>query len=529
MKLYFSPKRLLLIVLSAALSMSLLTVPSKANEYSCLNSVERIESDPLWIPSQDRDLKFTVTWAFRDPENCIVGVNPTSLGQGKFSWSDPGNIDRFEFSAVWNLYRESEITYITAEGIIPEQLLLQYKNDGRYELFSQTYQPLKVQGSYVAKSGTKEIRDTISGSYGLPQLWGVYLSKKQGGNRLGCKPFTPDRNLDVLNSRLSLKIVQSGLKPVVKIAVQDDFDCIFLVHTGPLTAVSNPDSWETAKSVPPDKLDDYFAGTIYPKTHLAQYAFWQKTASAYWNSLVSNSKQVLQVGIGDFTDHPQSSFPTNFINKATYFNDIDWTPIKSSALTKVLEHTDEVTRIGSTFEITTTIESADISQYSLDEIVTFYVGYYWWYRKASQGFLGGWTVTTSGNRVTATYSKGGAVPGGAYMAYTTRAIKVPLRDLLSTQSVSTDTKVIETKDDSYYQAIAAAEIAKFEEELRVRQEAEAKAAVDKAAAELKAKQDKEAEASAAKKKTTITCTRGKLLKKVTAIKPKCPTGYRLKK
>ena len=35
--------------------------------------------------------------------------------------------------------------------------------------------------------------------------------------------------------------------------------------------------------------------------------------------------------------------------------------------------------------------------------------------------------------------------------------------------------------------------------------------------------------AAASKKTTITCFKGKLTKKVTAVKPKCPTGYNLKK
>jgi hypothetical protein len=62
-------------------------------------------------------------------------------------------------------------------------------------------------------------------------------------------------------------------------------------------------------------------------------------------------------------------------------------------------------------------------------------------------------------------------------------------------------------------------------ELKAKQEAEAKA---KAAAELKSKQDAEAKA-AALKKTTITCVKGKLTKKVTAVKPKCPSGYKLKK
>jgi hypothetical protein len=49
-----------------------------------------------------------------------------------------------------------------------------------------------------------------------------------------------------------------------------------------------------------------------------------------------------------------------------------------------------------------------------------------------------------------------------------------------------------------------------------------------AAAELKAKQEAEAKAAAAKK-TTITCVKGKLTKKVTAVKPVCPTGYKVKK
>ena len=49
--------------------------------------------------------------------------------------------------------------------------------------------------------------------------------------------------------------------------------------------------------------------------------------------------------------------------------------------------------------------------------------------------------------------------------------------------------------------------------------------------ELKAKQDAEAKAiadakAAANKKTTITCVKGKLTKKVTAVKPVCPKGYK---
>jgi hypothetical protein len=79
--------------------------------------------------------------------------------------------------------------------------------------------------------------------------------------------------------------------------------------------------------------------------------------------------------------------------------------------------------------------------------------------------------------------------------------------------------------------------AKAAAELKAKQEADAKAAAElkvkleaeaMAAAELKAKQEADAKA-AALKKTTITCVKGKLTKKVTAVKPKCPSGYKLKK
>jgi hypothetical protein len=73
-------------------------------------------------------------------------------------------------------------------------------------------------------------------------------------------------------------------------------------------------------------------------------------------------------------------------------------------------------------------------------------------------------------------------------------------------------------------AEAEAEVkAKAEEEA----EAEAKA---KAEAEAKAKAEEEAgaEAKVAKKKSTITCTKGKKVKKVKAVKPKCPKGYKKK-
>ena len=109
-------------------------------------------------------------------------------------------------------------------------------------------------------------------------------------------------------------------------------------------------------------------------------------------------------------------------------------------------------------------------------------------------------------------------------------------DLLRTYAAGEEAKAkaaAELKAKQEAEAKAAAELkakqeaeAKAAAELKAKQEAEAKAA-----AELKAKQEAEAAALAAaakSKKTTITCVKGKLTKKVTAVKPKCPAGYKRK-
>jgi hypothetical protein len=107
-----------------------------------------------------------------------------------------------------------------------------------------------------------------------------------------------------------------------------------------------------------------------------------------------------------------------------------------------------------------------------------------------------------------------------------------LRDLLKTA----ETIVEEDKKREF----AAAEVVRLAAELKAKQEAEAKA---KAAADLKAEQEAEARVAADKlaadklaaaklvsiKKTTITCIKGKVTKKVTAVKPVCPKGYKVKK
>ena len=77
--------------------------------------------------------------------------------------------------------------------------------------------------------------------------------------------------------------------------------------------------------------------------------------------------------------------------------------------------------------------------------------------------------------------------------------------------------------------LVKAEEVRFTAEFKVKQEAEAKATELKAKQEAEAKAKSEAEAKAAlSKKITITCVKGKTIKKVTGVKPFCPKGYKKK-
>jgi hypothetical protein len=113
-------------------------------------------------------------------------------------------------------------------------------------------------------------------------------------------------------------------------------------------------------------------------------------------------------------------------------------------------------------------------------------------------------------------------------------------DKVAADKLAADLKVAAAKAAAELKAAAE----KIAAELKAKQEGEAKALADKTAAD-KAAAEKlladakvtaakilaaaKAKAAAATKKTTITCVKGKLTKKVTAVKPVCPKGYTKKK
>jgi len=113
--------------------------------------------------------------------------------------------------------------------------------------------------------------------------------------------------------------------------------------------------------------------------------------------------------------------------------------------------------------------------------------------------------------------------GGTAIAYKTNLIK-------DAESYLVKVKIEEAKQEADAKAAAdkaAADKAAANKAAADKAAAD-KAAADKAAADKAAADKAAADKATSVKKTTITCVKGKLIKKVTAVKPKCPAGYKKK-
>jgi hypothetical protein len=453
LSLFSTFKKLLVISISTAFSISLLALPSEANEYSCLQDPQLLTKDPIWSTSSNKDLKFVVSWAFKDPENCIVGMHGKDEMFGDsniFRWNHTLSPRAFEFPASWTVTRAGEMTLVSAETEFPIPLLQALPNrnlDGYGIDLSQLSQKYTVGTFVKTRKGSNFGIASVGGKYGIAQLWGNWFSKNQGIFPDQCKPISPDYDLTKLNAKISWKVLNPGPKPIVEISIQEDSNCIFLVHAGPLAKPSGLTRFDSSKAI-----------------SLAEHPFWSGEAPTYFNQILSKPDQIVQVAVGDFAGKASGYASENFPD----------TDIVETLPSKILSHTDSVTRNGKIVKVATTIDLTNISSTSSD-VITIYTGFYWWYSKDSSYTSAGWRVTYSGNSWTARYSPGGSLPGGIFMGYTARAIKIPIVDLFTS-------------------------------------------AADRAAA------DRVTVGS----KSKITCTKEKVTKKFTAVKLKCPAGYKKK-
>lgn len=538
--------RLLLVILT--LLAASLALPASAVDYSCQRSPDTFGQEPLWSTSGNEDLKFVVSWAFKDPEKCIVGMQDFSeiTGAGWFHWNYGVKFSKdYRFATKWSVTRDGDMTLVSAETEFPIALLLSLPNrnaDGYSLDLSQIDQKFEVFAFVKIKKSDGFENAPIRARYGLSQLWGNWFSKNQGLHAADCKPIGPNSAGYVkANYKLSYKVVTPGRNPVVEISIDEPSNCIFLIHSGPLEQVK--------------RLAKTGSGGF-----LAEHPFWSGEAPTYFDSILKSPNQVVQIGTGNFTGSRYESSPG--------YRDENILEVISSPR-QTLSHIDNVKRQGNRIIVTTTIDGSQINPNENGDI-GIYLGFYSWYSKESSYFPGGWRVSFSGNTWTARYLSGTSLPGGIFMSYTTDAIKIPISKLFSSSETKSTTNTSNRKNQSinvdfndvYYlpgtlyinesngKSVPNTIFAYSDSRLALEFESLTPAVCgipipnylylsQPGNCILKISQRGDNEYNpisknlefrvSYNKNKTITCIKGKTVKKVSAVTPKCPTGFKPQK
>ena len=496
--------------------LSSLLIPSTAravDDFSCLN-FKIINEKGLWSLSEGPTVtKAVVTWSIFDPGNCIT-KGPAGLED--IRWKSANYLTGY-FPAEWSSARSGSNYVIIFAFDIPNSWLTAVGNSpgvyssrmGSYPNF-QGFAAGLWEIEFITRkvSNTQTTNEMIEAWIDTAALWNMVLTNRQKLQRDNCSPVKSSNTAGPQDASSSIKILTTGEKAKISFEITDPGNCVSLVHTPTIGKAST------------DKL--------------LNTPFWEKEGTQYWANLTSEYPSITRASSSVFG----KPLVIRYASDPVFLFEKDATPISTK---------DTISLVDNRVTVVSELDLRGIDKKSLSPTseVQIVAGVYSVFDAVSSCFSGRWNVNwTTSSSFTVRYSQGGCTPSGVSISYQVVSSKVLTLDLLEVNGASKAAAELKAKQEAEAKAAA---------ELKAKQEAEAKAAAENAAAELKAKQDaeiakfeaelkakqeaeaaelkakQEAEAKAAAlKKTTITCVKGKLTKKVTAVKPKCPTGYKKK-
>jgi hypothetical protein len=455
-------------------------LPAHSVDYNCTSFSIPNWDHPDWSISNSKDLRIVFTWRVNDPQQCVAGLEKvTGLKNFFVKYSSPTQ----NFDTTWNFERSGDVAVVTATFEVPIQWLQAWDNTGeKYSTGMQQNFP-DIQNTLMGLNDQagKHLGD-VHGEISKATLWGIWFSKNQGLDTsqcdypLGSTNYTPP-NIP-LNPDFEVKILEYGYNPKIQISVNSTKNCIFLLHSGPLKATS----------------DNLSLGAKY----LSEAPFWNHASQVFFSSILGSQNQIIQIGIGGFARNCNCN-PSGGANIP--FAELQTEP-------NLVSHTDFLSQVSEEIRVTSSLDLNGVPQNAAE--VGIYVGYYYWYNSAPTSGSGRWMINwTSPSTFTATYQNGFYSSPIRVMQYQSHYISIPLKDLL----LSPEVKAAADK--------AAADKAAADKAAADKAAAD-KAAADKAAADAKTK-------SASSTKSTITCVKGKLVKKIPAYTFSCPKGYKVQK
>jgi hypothetical protein len=536
-------------------------VPSKADDRCIGYSPGLAPSTPNWTVLDGPKMIFRVTWAIPDTNSCITGPDSGTSDprRGPALIKSSGSPNTFPQTS-WQLLRSNDFSILIATFEVPLSWIESSFAAQAFYFKAIDFSGMRFRYKGDNFAGYGYGLERLSGTFYWDDLWAIYFSKKQNIYSQDCDVIESEKPYGATVKYLpdfTYRVESPGKSPTLNVDIADTRQCIHLVGVLPVVKTGGDLS---SLLYSPTKKDEYFAHS----------AISLKASKEHVSLFVTNEIPKLRIALGDFariTPIPKSLESNIELHEILF-------PVTE------VNHIDTVIRNATRVTISSQLDlsAIDTSRITPDSITGAYVGYYYPYTGTLICFSSRWSVSNSGSTIQLRYSKGGCLDPAQKYQYQTKYIQIPTLDLLygvgkadSERKAIAETKAAaELKAKQEAEAKAAAELKAKQEaevkaaaELKAKQEAEVKAAAElkvkqeaeaKAVAELKAKQEAEAKAvaelkakqeaeareaaaiadaeavakAAAKKKTTITCVKGKLTKKVTAVKPVCPKGYKKK-
>ena len=543
-----------------------LTAPiSNAFETRCSAQPDYLlESPDIWESKNSQDLNYKVYWKLRDPESCITGIGMSKATLNGY----PSQSETI--SANFTFERLNDSVIVSSQLVINRKSLESLANKDIDRKGYDLIGGVEIEVELIRDEPKGKNIYLLKSDYSLKNLWSDWFAKLKGTYSDACSSllasgqnegkWNPLTDGDFIPSgSYSLKSVSDG--EFIYQLVIPNADCIDWVYAGPVSKPSygsliensNVSVWKGFY----DRFELRYIGDAY--LH-ANYPFWAGTSSEYFQGINSDNTFVKV-----FTS--KCSALRSYLINCSFDK---WTKIQTEQ---------KFSRVGSDIVIDISIPRTILDQtYREEGNLSFFHGSY--SRFSSKGFVasGGWSTTCStlGKTTTCRSYKatGGTRPANTDVAFqsTLSVFENPVlaaenkakaaaelkakQDALSQQKQSCLQHNIEveklssrfnylkklypSKVESYFKdhpniyiisrncslieqtllgftfertkkfwaedlTIWALDLKRAEEEL--------------AKLELAVKVDK---------KTTITCVKGKVVKKVTAVKPVCPSGYKKK-
>ena len=565
-------KRLLFAV--ALICAHTLTAPiSNAFETRCSVSPDYLlESPDIWESKNSQDLSYKVYWKLRDPESCITGIGKSKATLERYPLSEL-ILSNFTFE------RSKDSVIVSSQIQVSQKSLESLANKDIDRKGRDLNGRLDVEVELIRDEPKGKNIYLLKGDYSLKNLWSDWFAKLKGTYSDACSNLLANgQNKGSFSIYTGGNFIRSGeysLKSVTDARylyqlVIPNATCIDLVYAGPVSKPSYGSFLDNEKIWPPNSYYDDFALDNYaydPFLH-ANYPFWAGTSSEYFQEIKSDN-----------------SFVRVFASKCSleelHLCKFDkWTNLQTEQ---------KFSRVGSDIVIDISISRSILDKIYLDEgYLSFFHGSYSRYFTEGAVLSGrGWSTscTTLGNTTTCrsySPSTGGTVAANTDVAFqsTLSVLLNPVLDAENKAKAAAELKVKQEvlaeqkrvfaqqkqeclqynseveklferfnqlKDSypsnfaTYFKGIKRLDLQDPKAFITSKVDRDCgwfeQALVSFNGTKLIWAQDLARDeerlvklelAVKVDKKTTITCVKGKLTKKVTAVGPKCPTGYKKK-